>query len=181
MDACRVHAQSKAAAATLSRRLARIFAAHKDVVVVCIGTPAVPGDAFGPMVGSALRRSLPIPVYGTLHHPVAALELPTIRRMLRAKHRNATVIAVDAALGYPRTVQFIKIVKGGIQPGRGLGRRWGSIGDYAIQGIVSPRTKDPLRALEQTPHRLVKSMANVTSTAIVSAWRRTHRRRSRKR
>jgi hypothetical protein len=47
-----------------------------DVVILCIGTDRATGDCLGPLVGNHLKTNLPnICVFGTLEHPVHALNL----------------------------------------------------------------------------------------------------------
>ena len=74
----------------MSARMCKILkslrSGDRSTVVLCIGTDRATGDALGPLVGSLLSNSqCAYRVYGTLQHPVHALNLnDTINKKLPA-------------------------------------------------------------------------------------------------
>ena len=71
----------------MSARMCKILkslrSGDRSTVVLCIGTDRATGDALGPLVGSLLSNSqCAYRVYGTLQHPVHALNLnDTIKKI----------------------------------------------------------------------------------------------------
>lgn len=106
-------------------------------VIVCIGTPEITGDRLGPLVGSILEVKSNWPVFGTLTHPVHALNLKRVMEQIRYGYEHPYIIAVDAALGHPHYEGFIAIKKGPVRPGEGLGKKLPALGDVHITGIFS--------------------------------------------
>ncbi len=137
-------------------------------VIVCIGSDAVMGDSLSPLIGSFLKEfyRLPAYIYGELAHPVTAKELPLITQTLKILHPNAPVIAVDACVGGVDEIGLIKIKKGGLFPGKGVGKHLSAVGDIAVMGVVSPRGENAFRMLELTRLRLVYRMADKIARAL---------------
>src|SRR5690625_2282795 len=63
---------------------------QQDIVAICIGTDRSTGDSLGPLTGTFLSRFRPknIHVYGTLHHPVHALNLEEHLREIKQTFFN---------------------------------------------------------------------------------------------
>ena len=108
-----------------------------EPIIVCIGTPEITGDRLGPLVGSILEARSNWPVFGTLTHPVHALNFKRVMDQIRCGYEHPYIIAVDAALGHPHYEGFIAIKKGPVRPGEGLGKKLPAIGDAHITGIFS--------------------------------------------
>ena len=72
----------------------------RDLVILCIGSDRITGDSLGPLVGHNLSSySLShTHVYGTLSHPVHALNLDETVSMLCEQHPHSLTIAVDLSL-----------------------------------------------------------------------------------
>ena len=70
----------------------------KELVFLCIGTDRLTGDCLGPYVGQQLlcNASEKVHVYGTLSHPVHALNLTSASQDICFSHPEALVIAVDS-------------------------------------------------------------------------------------
>ena len=103
----------------LSRQLTQLLATccpdnTSAPVFVCIGTDLVTGDSLGPMVGSVLRYSpdFPYTVYGTLSHPVHAVNLSETMEEIASHYPGSPVIAVDASLGTKKHLHYITIAPG---------------------------------------------------------------------
>ncbi|ABR46938.1 protein of unknown function DUF1256 [Alkaliphilus metalliredigens QYMF] len=110
-----------------------------EFIVLCIGTDRCIGDALGPLVGSLLlQKHFPHLIYGTLGQPIHALNLKNTITMLKQKHPNAFILAIDASLGDSEQVGFITLRPGPIAPGKGVGKALPSVGDLSLIGIVAP-------------------------------------------
>lgn len=108
-----------------------------DTIIVCIGTDRVIGDALAPVVGTMLKsRGFRYPVYGTLDRPIHALNIYESIDIVKRKHPNSTIIAIDACLGKKESVGNVAIRNTAIKPGKGVGKNLPEIGDYSITGIV---------------------------------------------
>lgn len=78
-----------------------------DTIIVCIGTDRVIGDALAPVVGTMLKsRGFRYPVYGTLDRPIHALNIYESIDIVKRKHPNSTIIAIDACLGKKERVGY---------------------------------------------------------------------------
>lgn len=157
-------AKSESAPAMLAMRLKGIMddcrshfgiwaRSQRPVVILCIGTPNIPGDRLGPEVGSLLagrsnahtfgttdtlhtagsRHNLH--VFGTLDAPVHALNLRATLDTIKRQFHRPMIVVVDAALGNEFQEGFLAIKKGALRPGSGLGKRLPSIGDIQITGV----------------------------------------------
>jgi len=109
------------------------------LVFLCIGTDRMTGDCLGPYVGRELSRmeKQNIFVYGTLEHPVHALNLGKISRAVKASHPDALVIAIDASLGQKKHLGYVTIANGALYPGAGVQKELPPVGDIHITGIVN--------------------------------------------
>lgn len=110
-----------------------------ELVFLCIGSDRVTGDCLGPYIGHSLSN-LQIPgifVYGTLAHPVHALNLKQADEFIKATHPSALVVAVDAALGTKKHLGYVTIGNGPLYPGAGVQKELPPVGDIHITGIVN--------------------------------------------
>ncbi len=114
----------------IKRRLRR-----HPLIFLCIGTPKIPGDCLGPLVGTLLQSHIQYHVYGTLAHPVHALNLKETIRHIHHCHPGAVIIAIDAAIGSGSQNGFLTVQKGALKPGIGLGKRLPHIGHIQITGV----------------------------------------------
>jgi putative sporulation protein YyaC len=141
-------------------------------VFACIGTDRSTGDALGPLVGERLLRvgCPPELVLGTLEHPLHALNLEERLRPLLAERPRRLVVAVDAALGPRARVGRIGIRRGGLHPGKGIGKTMGPVGDIAVTATVNVATGTlDAEVLQSTRLYFVRSLADVIAEACWSA------------
>jgi putative sporulation protein YyaC len=151
--------------------LAPVAEAHQlgqEVAFVCIGTDCSTGDAFGPLVGSALQARGWPNVNGTMEHPLDAkrLELEGIH-----PPPDTIVITIDACLGKPESIGMFAVAEGPLKPGEGVGLNLEPIGDYSIAGVVNRQGPRPYRTLQVTSLHLVMRMAESAAAAIDAALR----------
>ncbi len=138
-------------------------------VILCIGTDRIIGDSLGPMVGSMLQKESGgiLPVYGTLQHPVHALNLNQINDQIKKKHPDRIVIAIDASLGDRHEVGSVYVRSGGLHPGAGVSKTLPSTGDISITGIAAPDSRQPYLALQTARLSTIAAMAEVICTCIM--------------
>ena len=111
----------------------------KELVFLCIGTDRLTGDCLGPYVGQQLlcNASEKVHVYGTLSHPVHALNLTSASQDICFSHPEALVIAIDASLGQKKhlgyvpseTARFTRVLR--------FRKSCPPVGDIHVTGIVN--------------------------------------------
>ena len=111
----------------------------KGIIIVCIGTDRSTGDCLGPLLGYKLKEieNSRIKVFGTLKHPVHALNLDYYLEEIKNEFRNWIIIAVDASVGISDHVGLVTISQGPLSPGAGVGKDISTVGDISITGIVT--------------------------------------------
>lgn len=131
------------------------------IVVVGIGTDRSTGDCLGPLVGTNLLRisSLPFAVYGTLEDPVHASNLNEKIALIKARHPNPLLIAIDACLGQAENVGSITLALGSLKPGAGVNKNLPAIGDIHFTGIVNVGGYMEYFVLQNTRLSIVMQMA----------------------
>lgn len=141
---------------------------NQDMVIVCIGSDRATGDCLGPIIGYKLSRiqNRHLHVYGTLSSPVHAKNLESTVNMIKEKHPDALVVAVDASLGTTRHVGFITLGKGTLKPGSGVNKELPSVGDIFITGIVNISGFLSNSILQTTRLHVVMRMADLICTGI---------------
>lgn len=106
-------------------------------LIVCIGTDRFIGDSLGPLTGTLLSKlNLPVPILGTLDNPIHAVNLRRSMSQIKTSYRDSKIIAIDACLGSSKSVGYIHVKEGSIQPGKGVGKRLSHVGDFSIIGVV---------------------------------------------
>lgn len=111
----------------------------KELVFLCIGTDRLTGDCLGPYVGQQLlcNVSEKVHVYGTLSHPVHALNLTSASQDICCSHPEALVIAIDASLGQKKHLGYVTIGDGALYPGAAVRKELPPVGDIHVTGIVN--------------------------------------------
>lgn len=165
---CVGHYQAPSSIRELSQYLADNLC--REPLVLCIGTDRCIGDALAPLTGTILQRSdVNFPVYGSLEHPIHALNINGNLRKIRLKHPQAFIIAVDASLGYKKEVGNIIIRKGPLYPGKGVGKKLPPVGDLAIVGIVEDFKSDLALVIHNIRLHFIMSMAEVLASIITKS------------
>lgn len=111
----------------------------KGIIIVCIGTDRSTGDCLGPLLGYKLKEieNDRIKVFGTLKHPVHAMNMDCYLEKIYNTFRNWVIIAVDASVGALDHVGLVTISQGSLAPGAGVGKDISRVGDVSITGIVT--------------------------------------------
>ena len=110
-----------------------------ELVFLCIGSDRATGDCLGPYVGYQLNTfCLPgAYVYGTLAHPVHALNLAETHQKILFQHPDSLIIAIDASLGQKKHLGYVTIANGALYPGAAVHKKLPPVGHIHITGIVN--------------------------------------------
>lgn len=141
-----------------------------EMVFLCIGSDRMTGDCLGPYIGQQLSRCKRqgIFVYGTLTHPVHALNLQKVAAYIEQMHPNALVIAIDASLGEKKHLGYVTIGNGALYPGAGVQKELPPVGDIHITGIVNIAGILEQLTLQTTRLSTVISLADTITQGILS-------------
>lgn len=145
-----------------------------NLVFVCIATDCSTGDALGPLTGSflSLYMSFPFQVFGTLEHPIHALNLGELIDSLAQQHSVSKVVAIDACLGQTHAIGDILLDEGPLWPGKAVQKTLPAVGDYSIKAIVNHMHGEGLETLQSTRLHLTHDLARVIANALFLAWHR---------
>ena len=150
--------------------LNRFLTDDRPPIALCIGSDLVIGDSLGPICGTLLqeRRAAGIFVYGTLRHPITAKEVKYLNDFIKKTHPQSKIIAIDAAVGAAGDIGLIKIANKGLKPGLGANKRFSSVGDVSIMGIVAEKSVFNYSLLNLTRLSLVYKMAEIIADAAAA-------------
>ncbi len=171
----RIHTNNIKASRLLSLNLKafllRLFEKDSSLIILCIGTDRSTGDSLGPLVGSKIIDKLPSPatVYGTLDHPIHAVNLEETINEINNKFKNPFIIAIDACLGKSESIGYISIKPGALQPGSGVNKDLPQVGKLHIIGVVNVGGFMEYLVLQNTRLSLVMQMADVISSSLIQS------------
>lgn len=164
----RVHYTDENAVETLAQYIKDHLS--EEMVILCIGTDRCIGDALGPIIGTMLKdKNFRYPLYGTIDHPVHAVNLTDAMENILSRHPQGFFIAIDACLGAEDAIGNIHIKKGPIFPGKGVGKKLPSVGHLSIVGIVDKINHEDAFAIHNIRLSLVMKMAKIISEAFLLA------------
>lgn len=139
------------------------------MVVFCIGTPEISGDSVAPLTGDMLiERGINAYVYGTTKNPICAKNYDEYYSFIIGKHPEHAVIAIDAALGQSVDIGVIKVISGGVSPGKAVGKNLPRIGTIGILAQVGAMCDNPTAALMSVPYSHAISMAKRCADLVES-------------
>ena len=168
----RIDHKRRGAAGVITDALYRILPTNRQVVFLCIGTDRSSGDSLGPMVGTFLRQTGMSNLRGTLHEPVHAENLHRSIAEVKRSYKNPFIVAIDAQLSTSENVGKITVAEGPLEPGGGVGRDLGAVGDAYIAGCVNVGGFMQHFVLMSTRLSLVWSMAEVIAAGIADYYER---------
>lgn len=107
-----------------------------DIVFACIGTTKICYDAIGPKIGSVLEEK-GFTVIGTVDNQLHAKSIyDRMNEIENYKQQGKIIVGIDASVALSREeyggLGTIKIRKGFVRPGAGVGKKLPTIGDVAI-------------------------------------------------
>lgn len=151
--------------------ISRVERPWTELVFLCIGSDRVTGDSLGPLIGHQLCHQgfCVHPVYGTLAHPVHALNLSDCISHIKECHPLALVVAIDASLGSKQHLGFITVGNGSIRPGAGVRKSLPAVGDIFITGIVNLSGTFEHLLLQTTRLSTIVTMADSITGGILQA------------
>lgn len=161
--------------AMLGSSLKKCIKDHKEdwteLVFICIGTDRITGDSLGPYVGYCLSGCPLIhgQIYGTLEHPIHALNLETAMGQITRQHPHGLYVAIDASLGTKKHLGFVTVANGALHPGAGVQKELPPVGHIAITGIVNTSGWMEHLALQTTRLSTIVTMADMISRGILYA------------
>lgn len=147
--------------------------AQKNLVILCIGTSKLLGDAFGPLVGNILKYdyNIPVYIYGDLIHNITAQNINFYINMIKKYHNDAHVLVVDSALGSDSDIGVIKTYNHGCIPRSGIENVFSVVGDSCVLGVVENR--EVFKKLLNAKRYFITSLAKVTAKAIEQYYQLT--------
>jgi len=172
MDYC-FHFRNTLTPYAVARAIAALMKGELPVIV-CIGSDLTPGDCLGPVAGSLIRSeqsAAPYFVYGTLNAPVTAKEVNYLKRFFALTHPHRKILAIDAAVGEREEIGLIKISDHGLQPGSGVKKQLGRIGDISVLGIVADKKDFTFSLLNSIRFSPVYAMASAIAAGVRSYCR----------
>ncbi|TDL79312.1 spore protease YyaC [Peribacillus frigoritolerans] len=167
----RIYYEDEHAAEHLSSEMKLLLSVRKPIVVLCIGTDRSTGDCLGPLVGTKLIDAglKHFHVYGTLEHPVHAVNLEETIQKIEQTFDNPFILAIDACLGRLKSVGSFQVGAGPIKPGAGVNKVLPEVGDIHINGIVNVSGFMEFFVLQNTRLHLVMTMASIIAKSIILA------------
>jgi putative sporulation protein YyaC len=166
-DSLRVHYNDSTAINKLSDYLKNVKTT-KPLKFICIGTDRSTGDSLGPLVGTYLSK-LGYDVVGTVDEPLHASNLVDTLYDNNC-FKDYTTIAIDACLGKEKSIGYINIKEGSLQPGTGVNKELPAIGDYSIYGVVNIGGFMEYMVLQNTRLSLVMNLAEVITNSIKNSF-----------
>lgn len=140
---------------------------EQDIIILCIGTDRVTGDSLGPLVGHQLSISCNnYTIYGTLEHPVHAINLVDTLDCIHEVYDNPFIIAIDASLGTKEHIGYVTLKQGALKPGQGISKNLPPIGDISITGIVNLSGQPGTFLLQNTRLYTVMKMVECITLGI---------------
>ena len=139
----------------------------QELIFLCIGTDRVTGDSLGPLVGHRLRSSNNnFNIYGTLAHPVHAINLIDTMEHIYENHTDPYIIAIDASLGTKEHIGYVTLKQGSLKPGQGIAKNLPEIGNLSITGIVNLSGHPGSYLLQNTRLYTVMNMVDCIALGI---------------
>lgn len=159
-------------AASLEECIRNYDRGWEELVFICIGTDRITGDSLGPYVGYCLSECPFVHgrIYGTLEHPVHALNLEEVMGSITRRHPHGLYVAVDASLGMKKHLGFVTVTDGALHPGAGVKKELPPVGHIAITGIVNASGWMEHLALQTTRLSTVVAMADMITRGILRTF-----------
>ena len=103
---------------------------------------------------------------GTLDKPVHAMNLELYAAYIHTHFSDHVVVAIDASVGSLDHVGFATLGKGALQPGLGVSKELGEVGDISITGIVGGAGNHDPVMLQSVRLSMVMKMADCICESI---------------
>ena len=143
-----------------------------EIIVLCIGSSKIFGDSLGPRTAEKLTLvNNDCIIYGNMRQSINGNNLAGYVSMLRIKHPDAVIVAVDACLTtHAEDIGLVKLLPYGVNAGKAVKRNALPVGEFSVIGIVGEYNSDvyaTLNAVSPTlMNELVEKAAILTSLAV---------------
>lgn len=153
----------------LYTKLLPILKSKRHIIFLCIGSDRATGDSLGPLIGYKLQNiNCPyFHIYGSLEHPVNALNLSSVISKLNEVYSNPFIVSIDASLGNYHNIGKIYIDYAPLAPGSALNKDLPIIGHISITGIVNVFKCSSFIVLQNTKLYTVMQLADCISDGII--------------
>lgn len=145
----------------------------QKLVILCIGSDRSTGDCLGPLIGYKLSQLIAssddIAVFGTLSHPVHAVNLTETMQRIYRIYDNPYIIAIDASLGRRDHIGYITLGTGALRPGLGVKKELPEVGDIHITGIVNLSGGVDTVILQTTRLATIMTLADAIAAGLAKA------------
>jgi putative sporulation protein YyaC len=154
------------------RNVITINKGNKNIVFLCIGSNRIIGDAFGPVVGSILKKQFKntdeIEIIGNLDDVVTYNNIA--ERINENNKDNKLIIVVDSALSHKANIGKVFIQNRGLKYAESLKKKNKTIGDISIKAVVGENENNSLKNfynLQKVSIERIYGMCNIVSNGIL--------------
>ena len=147
---------------------------NKDIVFVCIGTPRIIGDSFGPLVGTVLKKLLEknhkVTVIGDLRNCITYEDIKKKMFSINSNHTKSLIIVIDSALAQRSNIGKIYIQKRGLKYAESLKKANEVIGNISIKAVVGEDCCDSMKNfynLKDVSIQKIEYVSSIVANGIV--------------
>ncbi len=144
------------------------------IYFVCLGTNRIIGDAFGPVVGSVLKKHLQIDssvqVLGDLKECITYENVNRIIDLLAVNYKANLIIVLDSALSCKKNIGKVFVQNRGLKYAESLKKRNSRIGNISIKAVVGENADnaiDNFNNLKNVSIAEIERMCNIVSNGII--------------
>lgn len=148
---------------------------YSYLTFLCIGSHKIPGDSFGPMVGSKLSLLckqypfFPIKIYGTLEENMHYQNIQNFLLKKQSLLAKSCIIVIDAALSKKDCIGKIFVDNEKTVLGSSLGKNKLELGDISIKAVVGKDFKIPqynFKTLQNVSFPTVIALSDIVANGI---------------
>ena len=148
-----------------------------QITFICVGTDRITGDAFGPIVGTKLKKLFEkdnffnINVYGSLDKNITYNNIEDYYNKVINTNDTITIV-IDSALSIKENIGRIFVTNNKTILGKGLNKNKIAIGDISIKTVVakeSTKIINNFKMLQNVSLNTVIRLADIVSEGIYDA------------
>lgn len=145
---------------------------NENIVFLCIGTNMLVGDAFGPVVGSILKKCFSknneVNIIGDLENVIT---YSNIKEKFKSEdYKNHLIVVIDSALSTKSNIGKVFIQNRGLKYAESLKKNNKLIGDISIKAVVGENSNDSFinfNNLQNVSLERIHDMCNIVSNGII--------------
>lgn len=141
---------------------------------VCIGTNRIVGDAFGPVVGSVLKKRLPekknVHILGDLDKCITYENIDKVFTTTNINQKANLVIVLDSALSCRDNIGKVFVQNRGLKYAESLKKDNAIIGNISIKAVVGEDTSNSSKNFDNLKNvslKQIHDMCNLVSNGII--------------